>query len=300
MAGGEFIEAYDLAQRALVDFPGDLGLRHVAVLILARSGATQRARSCYETFGLDKVIGGHLDSPLKVDIASLDARKDRADGLRRTSAAGRTIRAFFFCDVKGFSQLREPQLPIFEREVLGRFAKVLARYRRRILFRNTWGDGLYVVTSGVEGATGCAIDLLDEMAAFNPEEHGLPAHLRVAPRGACWSGLSATRSGVAAMEFRGISRQPRGDDRAGHARGRGLRDRGFRGGARHSGGQCVRVRVRGSGSCRQRLRYDAHVRGAAQGRSRPSRTAPLGKSSQPYQSFGPWWSHFTKRGWVVS
>lgn len=86
----------------------------------------------------------------------------------------RTIRAMLFGDIKGFSQLREAQLPIFAREVLGRFARVLDRYGSKILFRNTWGDGLYAVASDVETAALCAIDLQEEMATLVPEEHGLP------------------------------------------------------------------------------------------------------------------------------
>ncbi len=90
---------------------------------------------------------------------------------------GRAIRAMLFGDVKGFSTLREAQLPIFVREMLGRFARVLDRNRRGILFRNTWGDGLYVVTKDVETAAKCATELQDEMATFVPAEHGLPEYM---------------------------------------------------------------------------------------------------------------------------
>jgi hypothetical protein len=102
------------------------------------------------------------------------AGKVRSPARGAMRPGGRAIRAILFCDVKGFGQLLEAQLPIFEREVLGRFARVLARYRRDILFRNTWGDGLFVVTSSVEAAAHCAIDLLEEMQSFAPSRHGMP------------------------------------------------------------------------------------------------------------------------------
>ena len=118
-------------------------------------------------------------SPHRARQPVRERRPDRRAGLHHKAPAGREIRAFLFCDVKGFSQLHEHQLPAFEREVLGRFARVLAHYRKQILFRNTWGDGLYVVASDVEHAAGCALDLLDELAAFNPEEQGLPAYMGI-------------------------------------------------------------------------------------------------------------------------
>src|SRR5262249_26335670 len=118
-------------------------------------------------------------SPRRTRPSVHERRTDSSGGLHHKASTRREIRAFLFCDFKGFSQLREHQLPAFGREVLGRFAKVLARYRKQILFRNTWGDGLYVVASNVEHAAGAAIDLLDELAAFNPEDHGLPAHMGI-------------------------------------------------------------------------------------------------------------------------
>jgi class 3 adenylate cyclase len=97
-----------------------------------------------------------------------------ASSLRSSHRGGRIVRAMLFGDVKGFSKLREAQLPIFAREILGRFARVLDSYGRKILVRNTWGDGLYVVTADVETAANCSIDLQEEMATLVPEEHGLP------------------------------------------------------------------------------------------------------------------------------
>jgi tetratricopeptide (TPR) repeat protein len=86
----------------------------------------------------------------------------------------RSIKAMLFGDFKGFSILREAQLPVFVREAMGRFARVLDRHRKGILFCNTWGDGLYIVTRDVVTAATCAIELQEEMASFQPANHGLP------------------------------------------------------------------------------------------------------------------------------
>lgn len=79
-----------------------------------------------------------------------------------------------FGDIKGFSKLREVQLPAFAHEVLGRFARVLDRHAGQILFCNTWGDGLYVVAHDALAAAGCALELQDEMSRFVPTQHQLP------------------------------------------------------------------------------------------------------------------------------
>lgn len=71
LRSGEFLMAYDLANRALVIYPDNALLQYQAVLALARSGATERAEELYATFELQEA--GSEDS------ASLGARiaKDR-------------------------------------------------------------------------------------------------------------------------------------------------------------------------------------------------------------------------------
>jgi tetratricopeptide (TPR) repeat protein len=63
---GEFLTAFDLADRGLAEHPEDLLLKHRAVLSLARAGATEEAARRFEEYGLD----GIEDE----DIAALQAR----------------------------------------------------------------------------------------------------------------------------------------------------------------------------------------------------------------------------------
>ena len=72
---------------------------------------------------------------------------------------GRVLRALLFGDIKGFSKLIEKQLPAFADKVLGAIARTLERYGSAINFRNTWGDGLYVVIKDAETAADCALEL---------------------------------------------------------------------------------------------------------------------------------------------
>jgi class 3 adenylate cyclase len=92
-------------------------------------------------------------------------------------ADDRSIRAMIFGDIKWFSKLSEEQMLVFAREVVGLFARVLDRHRRRILFRNNRGDGLSVVVADVETAAICAIELQEEMELLDLNQVGLPDFL---------------------------------------------------------------------------------------------------------------------------
>lgn len=92
-----------------------------------------------------------------------------------TAAGGqRELKAMLFGDVRGFSKLTESQIPAFVRHVLGAIGEVLARYGERVLYRNTWGDGLFVVLSDAPVAAQCALELQAAMTALDLEAFGLP------------------------------------------------------------------------------------------------------------------------------
>jgi hypothetical protein len=69
-AAGDHLQAYDVAMRGLERRPQD----PAAVLALARSGATAKARERYIALGLDEVSFAEVAPPLYIDIAALDAR----------------------------------------------------------------------------------------------------------------------------------------------------------------------------------------------------------------------------------
>ena len=120
-----------------------------------------------------------------IDVAAPTAAAVRA--VRRTvrqpvaspgfSEHERAIRAMLFSDFKGFSKLREPQLPVFHKEVMGSLGAVLDRYGSDVLYRNTWGDGLFVVASDAPVAAQLALDLQAAMGVIDLKALGLPAHL---------------------------------------------------------------------------------------------------------------------------
>lgn len=86
----------------------------------------------------------------------------------------RELRAMLFGDVKGFSKLTESQIPAFVTHVLGALGDVLMRYEDRVLYRNTWGDGVFLVLSDADSAARCALDLQGALDALDLPACGLP------------------------------------------------------------------------------------------------------------------------------
>src|SRR5271163_932955 len=92
---GELLSAFDLAERGLTEHPADLGLKHRAVLALARTGATHEAARRFAEYRLDDVPDE--------DVSALRARlaKDFALGAsggertRLAAAAAEDYEAIF-------------------------------------------------------------------------------------------------------------------------------------------------------------------------------------------------------------
>jgi class 3 adenylate cyclase len=89
----------------------------------------------------------------------------------------RVVKAMLFGDTTGFSRLREQQIPMFIEHFLGRVSGVLDRYADCIDYRNTWGDGLYLVMRDARSAMECALELQAEVGAIDYPAVGLPPHL---------------------------------------------------------------------------------------------------------------------------
>jgi class 3 adenylate cyclase/tetratricopeptide (TPR) repeat protein len=151
--------------------------------IVVWDGAAPAPRASYGT-SLDATIWRRLGLPgeiispngeSKPAIVSADARRS-APRVKKRSVS-REVRAMLFGDIKWFSHLGEAQLPVFTREVLGRFALVIDRHRSRVLYCNTWGDGLKIVTPDVETAARCAIELQQEVHSLDLARLGLPDYI---------------------------------------------------------------------------------------------------------------------------
>jgi hypothetical protein len=89
----------------------------------------------------------------------------------------RSVHAMLFADVKGFSRLPDAQMGVFLDAVMAPLARTLDRFGEDVLFRNSWGDGLYVVLRDVVAAASCALALQETMAGLDPAAVGLPSGL---------------------------------------------------------------------------------------------------------------------------
>ncbi|MCK6451523.1 MAG: adenylate/guanylate cyclase domain-containing protein [Alphaproteobacteria bacterium] len=105
--------------------------------------------------------------------AAPPAKGRRATGRRVT----RLPRAMLFGDIKGFSRLTDVQMPAFVNQVLGGMARVIGRYGGRILVKNTWGDGIFLVLRDAEAAADCALDIQQAAGAIDYADLGLPADM---------------------------------------------------------------------------------------------------------------------------
>ena len=82
-------------------------------------------------------------------------------------------RALLFGDVKGFSGTPDHLIPVFQKRVMGAIARVLRRYGRHVLYRNSWGDAIYVVIDDPVVAADCCLAIQDAIKRAKPERYGL-------------------------------------------------------------------------------------------------------------------------------
>lgn len=90
---------------------------------------------------------------------------------------GRTSRAMLFGDFKGFSKLKDRQIPIFSSLVMGKVAKVFEKCSEGQLFTNTWGDGIYAVYGDAGKAAETALQLQEAISVLPLKDGGLPEDL---------------------------------------------------------------------------------------------------------------------------
>jgi len=86
----------------------------------------------------------------------------------------RKRRTMVFGDLKGFSKLKDEQIPPYVDHVLGAVARVIESHGTHLVFRNTWGDGLFLVFDDVSAAADCAFALQSAMTGLDWQAIGLP------------------------------------------------------------------------------------------------------------------------------
>ena len=116
--------------------------------------------------------------PLEVIASGASADRPAPAATAAPADGGqRELKAMLFGDVRGFSKLTDAQIPTFVSQMLSTVGKVLSGYGDRVLYRNTWGDGLFVVLDDAPAAAQCALDLQAAMAAIDLHACRLPETL---------------------------------------------------------------------------------------------------------------------------
>ncbi len=94
----------------------------------------------------------------------------------------RQVRSIIFTDAHGFSKIAEIRLPHFWNGIMKRCAATIEGYGGHVLYRNTWGDALYLILDDVSVAADLALSLHNCVTADDAKKLGLasPPQLRVA------------------------------------------------------------------------------------------------------------------------
>lgn len=95
------------------------------------------------------------------------------DSTRPADRMERHVKAMLFADIKDFSKLREEYSPRFFVRFLEQVDSVLRSLQTAPIFRNTWGDGLYLVFETVRDCAEAALRLLESAEKVHWPELGL-------------------------------------------------------------------------------------------------------------------------------
>jgi class 3 adenylate cyclase len=136
-----------------------------------------RWRRCNQHVEIIDLAALARDAGLPIAVSPETSEPEPAATDTGAAAMEEDIVALLFADAKGFSGLREDQLPAFVEGFLGTVADTLARMPNPPRLKNTWGDGLYFVFDNARDAGVFALDLADAVAATDWTRWGLPANL---------------------------------------------------------------------------------------------------------------------------
>lgn len=116
-----------------------------------------------------------------IPVSGPAAETPRADALeesaRARSRSNRQVRALLFADVGGFSRLDDRQIATFLDVVMHPIAETIDRFSSSVRFRNTWGDGIYLVVDGAAAAADCGLAMQAAMECIDFTGTGLPGDL---------------------------------------------------------------------------------------------------------------------------
>ena len=99
----------------------------------------------------------------------------------------RHMKAMIFADVKGYSNLKENQLPQFITLWFKHLQRIFKKHESNMLFSNTWGDAIYLVMDSALAATRVSLELIQlfgdkDFTRLNlPEDMGFRIAAHIGP-----------------------------------------------------------------------------------------------------------------------
>ncbi len=89
--------------------------------------------------------------------------------------------AILYGDVEGYSELKEEEIALFNNTIMSKISRVLRSYDDSVLYKNSFGDAVYVVFEGALAAARCAlaIQTVFDEADFKDSETGARLSFRL-------------------------------------------------------------------------------------------------------------------------
>lgn len=116
---------------------------------------------------------GHASHIVSVGGRPLGRRPAQSAELRRE------VRAALFGDLSEFSRLHDEHFPAFVGVVMAAIGRVLDEQADHVLFRNSWGDGIFVVASDAASGAEIGLRIQEELSDLDLESLLLPGDLRM-------------------------------------------------------------------------------------------------------------------------
>ena len=167
--------ANHVLQGLAINRAAELNTEPIALAVLSTDvGAMGGTRDFIETW---QKLG------LATEIIALEAERSTETKLVRVSpreeAGHRELKAMLFADVRGFSKLQEEQTLKFFYHFLKTVADCLDSSSSAPIFKNTWGDGLFLVFEDPPACADFAITLCERIATTDFALFGLPTDMAV-------------------------------------------------------------------------------------------------------------------------
>ena len=180
----EFVNTF--TQGLAITRARELGVEPYALVVLDPASAKVFGGTAYF---LDRWTGSGRKAQV-IDLAAIRSQivtrpRPFSGTIKSPQATGkereikRQVKVMLFSDVKNFSKLEEEQAPSFFATFLAEVARVIESSQNPPVFRNTWGDGLFLVFDRVTDCADFAMRLLDRIKRMDFERLGLPADTTV-------------------------------------------------------------------------------------------------------------------------